>query len=318
MGLVLVASPGTSVRYSRGWLILRRRGGPEERVHVNDVDTLIIATRGATITTNVITELASRGVDVFFVTSRGDAWAWVYPPTPTKTVETRQAQYWARAGEKALEISKSLIEAKIRNKAWLLRLYAKSRPWAREASYEVEDHAREVRECGDRRCVLEAEAAASRKYWRAYAQIINHPGFGGRDQGSCDPINMALNYGYAILLRHVLRAAVINGLDPYAGFLHVDKPGRPALALDLMEPFRFSIDRAVANTPKKALEEAGCRLTTDARKAVAASAMKELEHRTYPHGSRRATIAEIVRAQARDLASHLRGSRHWEPFIARW
>jgi CRISPR-associated protein Cas1 len=59
-------------------------------------------------------------------------------------------------------------------------------------------------------------------------------------------VNSALNYGYGILYTQVWGALMNAGLEPFAGFLHVDRPGKPSLVLDVIEEFRQPIvDRAV-------------------------------------------------------------------------
>ena len=68
----------------------------------------------------------------------------------------------------------------------------------------------------------------------------------GRDPDSGDPVNSALNYAYGLLRAEAHRQLLIHGLDPYAGYLHVDRSGRPSLALDLMELFRPLADLVVA------------------------------------------------------------------------
>jgi len=66
-------------------------------------------------------------------------------------------------------------------------------------------------------------------------------GFPGRDRSSGDPFNSSLNYGYGILYSLAWRSLVLAGLDPYAGFLHVDRSGKPVLAFDYVEMFRVHV-----------------------------------------------------------------------------
>ncbi|ACD82925.1 CRISPR-associated endonuclease Cas1 [Candidatus Methylacidiphilum infernorum] len=92
------------------------------------------------------------------------------------------------------------------------------------------------------------EGWASRHYWRWFAQQVNQ--LGGfeerRTHGQTqDPVNLALNYGYA-LLRHRLGVAVrLAGLDPYLGVLHEANGRHEALVSDLVEIFRPEVDRLV-------------------------------------------------------------------------
>lgn len=70
--------------------------------------------------------------------------------------------------------------------------------------------------------------------------------FGRQTRGAINPVNLLLNYGCGILYTTVWGALVNTGLEPFAGFLHVDRAGKPSLVLDLIEEFRQPVvDRVV-------------------------------------------------------------------------
>ena len=99
-------------------------------------------------------------------------------------------------------------------------------------------------------------------------------------RGAPDAVNSALNYGYGILYTQVWGAIMNAGLEPFAGFLHVDRPGKPSLVLDLIEEFRQPIvDRAViaALTKGLKLETREGLLTDESRRAVAGAVLERLE-----------------------------------------
>jgi CRISPR-associated endonuclease Cas1 len=78
---------------------------------------------------------------------------------------------------------------------------------------------------------------------------------GREHRGAVDPVNSALNYGYGMLYNQVQHALLLAGLDPYAGFVHVDRPGKPSLVLDAIEEFRQPIvDRTVFGLLNKGVE----------------------------------------------------------------
>jgi len=96
---------------------------------------------------------------------------------------------------------------------------------------------------------LEGEAAARYFGWFGSALRTKEPGmaFRGRTRRPPrDPINAMLSFGYALLLHDCVAALASVGLDPDIGFLHEERPGRPSLALDLMEELRVAfVDRMV-------------------------------------------------------------------------
>jgi len=85
---------------------------------------------------------------------------------------------------------------------------------------------------------LEGTAAAA--YFGAFPHLLHNAfGFAGRvRRPPTDPVNALLSYGYTLLMHQVRSAIHTVGLDPYVGFLHAGRYGRPSLALDLMEEFR--------------------------------------------------------------------------------
>jgi CRISPR-associated protein Cas1 len=110
------------------------------------------------------------------------------------------------------------------------------------------------------------------------------------------------------------------GLEPFAGFLHVDRPGKPSLVLDLIEEFRQPVvDRAViaALTKGVKIETREGLLTDDSRRAVAGAVLERLEGEVGFRG-RRHRVKSVVQIQARNLASCLRGGEPYRCFAFKW
>lgn len=110
------------------------------------------------------------------------------------------------------------------------------------------------------------------------------------------------------------------GLEPFAGFLHVDRPGKPSLVLDLVEEFRQPVvDRAViaALTKGLRLETREGLLTDESRRAVAGVVLERLESETGFRG-RRHRLKSIIQIQARNLAGFLRGGEPYRAFAFKW
>jgi CRISPR-associated protein Cas1 len=195
---------------------------------------------------------------------------------------------------------------------------------------EVADHEEEINRLsgealGELRFhLLSAEGRAAQKYWAAIGRLLladlSWPG--RRTQGATDPLNSALNYGYGILYGAVERACVLAGLDPYAGFLHVDRPGKPSLVLDLIEEFRQPIvDKTVIGLVNKGtpvqLDDQG-RLVPESRKALAAKVLERLDGAESFEGKRQC-LRSVIQMQARHVATFVRGERQaYEPFAMSW
>ena len=104
---------------------------------------------------------------------------------------------------------------------------------------------------------------------------------GRETRGATDRFNSALNYGYGILYAKVEQALVLAGLDPYGGFLHADRPGKPSLVLDLIEEFRQTVvDRTIIGMVNKHVaieQDENDRLTETTRKKIAEKVLERLE-----------------------------------------
>ncbi len=143
VGRVVVATPGTFLTVRRGVLVVKRPGeGVVAEVPMTDVDEVLISSRGVTVVSKALYELVAQGVPTYFVRGDGLVQAMLWPAMPNKTVETRRAQYLLVAEGKGLKHALSLVEAKIRNKAWLLKYLGRSRrdDRVRECGYEVEEY----------------------------------------------------------------------------------------------------------------------------------------------------------------------------------
>ena len=133
-----------------------------------------------------------------------------------------------------------------------------------------------------------------------------------------DAMNCLLSFLYALVRHDCIAALTATGLDPFVGYLHSDRPNRPGLALDLMEEFRpLLADRlAITLVNRKQIEikdfsprEGGAfELKKDSRKAViAAYQTRKQEVITHPIIGQEFRVGQLMLAQARILARHLRG-----------
>lgn len=303
------------------------------------LEQVVISGRGVSLSANAIAACCEQGIPIHFLSSRGEPYAALYSAGLTGTVQTRRAQLLAYGDGRGLALARAFAEGKIRNQSNLLKYMAKYRKETDPALYrelrlvagEVLSHVIDLdRLKGEsidavREQVLSVEGRAAQKYWAAVKLVVpaglGWPGREGR--GARDPLNSALNYGYGILYGQVERALVLAGLDPYAGFIHVDRPGKPSLVLDVIEEFRQPVvDRTVLGLVNKGValeqDEAG-RLTEATRRMLAERVLGRLEESTERYEGKRHTLRVILQTQARHLATYLRGNRErYEPFVAGW
>ena len=132
------------------------------------------------------------------------------------------------------------------------------------------------------------------------------------------PVNAMLSFVYTILMHDIQSAIETVGLDPFVGFLHKDRPGRPSLALDMMEEFRpYLADRLVLSlinrkqvNPKgfQKKESGGVLMTEDTRKEVITAWQKRKQQTiVHPWLQEEISIGLLPYVQALLFARHLRG-----------
>src|SRR5437867_2519094 len=177
-----------------------------------------------------------------------------------------------------------------------------------------------VDECRD--TLMGIEGVSGRIYWEAVGEVIRgKTEFLGRaHRGATDTVNAMLNYGYGILYGNVWGAVLNAGLEPFAGFLHVDRPGKPSLVLDLVEEFRQPVvDRAILSAVNLGMNirmENGL-LDREARELISARVLERLVSQER-HLGKEYQIRSIIQIQARRLASFLRGGPPYRAFRFKW
>ncbi len=298
---LVIKSHGAFLGYRRG-LIVVRRGNTVEKVPMAEVRRIWILTSGVSVSSRLVRAAARSLVDIVYLDHRGTPVARVFPPEPNGTVAHKRAQYRAYYTGRGMEFARRATSGKIANQASALRRIAKSRVDHAEGLRSMAAHiaplAARVLQCGDAQCVMAYEGEAAQAYWEALKPLLRFP---GRDPDGGDPVNMALNYGYGLLRAEVWRQAVLHGLDPYAGYLHADRSGRPSLVLDLMEEFRPAVDLMVYRLrPGGDWAEAG-RLTYDARKRLVEAWLA-------------AGLERDIARQARALVRFLEGEAEYVPW----
>lgn len=173
----------------------------------------------------------------------------------------------------------------------------------------------------DRLRGMEGEAAAL--YFSVFDHLIRAPDpvfrWTGRSRRPpLDPMNALLSFLYTLLTHDCRSAAEAVGLDPAVGFLHRDRPGRPSLALDLMEELRaVLVDRlALSLVNRRQLRAAdfetrdggAVMMKDDARKTVLTAWQdRKKEKRLHPFLAEKISFGLVPFVQAQMLARHLRG-----------
>lgn len=247
--------------------------------------------------------------------------------TGHKNVELRTAQYRASFDEHVcLHLAKGLVRTKVLNSRTLLRRNWRGGEAPKALLQDLKRDAHQAMRAENLAELLGIEGAAAARYFGAFDRLIKKDAdtttftfdFNRRNRRPpTDPVNAMLSYAYTILARTWTVALSAVGFDPYRGFYHQPRYGRPALALDMMEPFRPLIaESAVLSAinngevrPSDFVSAAGSvSLTPDGRKRFIATVERRLSQEiTHPIFGYRASYRRTLEIQARLLGRYLLG-----------
>lgn len=337
---LVVDEVGAFVSKHQGRLWVKKGKEVLQQAPLMHLQQVIITGKGVSLSSDVIQSCAELGIPLHFVDFRGTPYANLYASGLTETVQTRRAQLKAFDDDRGVTLSIAFATAKIKNQTALLRYMGKYRKETnpelfeelRLLALEVQDHleplqqlARRGNTIADIRAeLMGAEGRAAQKYWAGIKLAVSglQDWSGRKGRGATDAFNSALNYGYGILYGQIERAIVLAGLEPFAGFIHVDRPGKPSLTLDLIEEFRQPVvDRTIAAMFNQKVDidvNDNHLLTDNSRKAIVARVLERLE-KTEKYEGKRVPLRIIIQNQARHLATFVRRDRaEYTGFSVKW
>jgi len=261
-GHLIIDEFGATLKKKKKRILIATENEKKE-IPIKSVRDLIISGK-VSISSELIKELAESGVDILFTTPTGKPVARVVNARAGGTAENRYEQYRSLEDSRGIRIAKSVILGKIRNQMSNIRYYSKSRRMNEVISSKLYDIYRLIKDKFDelssedfadldsaRKKILAYEGECANYYWDGIKLTLDEYNFEGRNQKSSDPVNLSLNIAYNMLMGQIWKYTLKFGLDPFMGYLHVERPGRLSLVFDLMEPFRPMVDRFVIGFLKK-------------------------------------------------------------------
>lgn len=247
---VFVDKPGTFLGKKSRRIVVRTLDGDRQEYPLLKLQEITVAGKGISFSTDLLYQAVKLGVRISFVDRFGRYYVTVASPYLTQTIETARAQMREYNTQKRFEFAKAIVLKKIRNQAKLIKFSLKKNGniFFKEKVQMIEEFATSIESIGDtlrdeklrgeegRGALFSFEGRAANLYWSALklflADEIEFPGRTGR--GAKDPVNVLLNYGYAILFARIETTILSCGFLPFAGFLHADRPGKPSFVLDVM------------------------------------------------------------------------------------
>ena len=285
----------------------------------------------AQVTAQATRELLERGIPIFHFTYGG----WLKGVTTGmghKNVEIRALQFQAAASpERSLAVARRIVAAKIRNGRTILKRNHPRAPSPLAALDEMKRLRQRAAKAGSAQTLLGIEGAAASAYFARFGSLISPSvAFDFRTRNRRPPkdrVNAALSFLYSMLTKQAFASVLAVGFDPYMGFYHRPRYGRPSLALDMAEEFRPIIADSTAlrllnnrqlNPETDFIERAGSvALSQNGRKKTIKAFESKMDSLViHPAFGYSISYRRIMEVQARLLSRHLLGELGKYPAFA--
>jgi len=334
-----VTTQGSYLRVERENLVVRVDGENVGRFPLHMLEG-IVCFGNVTVSSFLMGRASERGIGISFLTERGRFLARVVGQVSGNVLLRREQFLRTEDSHEAGRLAVAFVGAKVANsRAVLLRCLrdhpnGDGRDALRLAANALAGSLINLQKGPDLDTARGIEGNAAREYFGVFDHLIvaqkpDFP-FGGRSRRPpMDRVNALLSFVYSILTHDAGSALQAVGLDPQVGFLHRFRPGRPGLALDLVEELRpFLADRLVLTLINRRQvrkggfdirETGGVFMDEDTRKTVLkAYQERKQEEITHSFLNEKTTVGMLVHLQALLLARHLRGDLDaYPPFIPR-
>ena len=304
-------------------LAITKDDGEPTYARLADMSQLVVM-GNVYVTTPTLHELMRRNIPITWQ-SHGGWFLGHTIGTGHANVELRTAQYRGSFDDSVcLQLARGWVQAKIRNSRTLLRRNRRSEDESDDVLVDLRRLADRAGRTRNLSTLLGIEGAAAARYFSQFNGLLRNSRDGDlfdmdkrNRRPPTDPVNALLSFGYAMLTRTFVTVLSATGFDPYRGFYHQPRFGRPALALDMMEPFRpLIVDSAVVTAINNGevrptdfvRSPLGVALTDTGRKRFIGTLERRLgQEVTHPIFGYRVEYRRLLEIQSRLLGRYLTG-----------
>lgn len=295
---------------------------------LNRIKSVQVAKKGVSFSGDAVIACANRGIKFFLYDFKNETFASVSGIQQHAVVQVRQNQFKFVDSDEVRHLAATVVESKIRNQRATLLYFKK---YHTEFSEQIEKTAdslnKLVKEIRQKKwekynrwndILLGLEGQAASQYWKLLAQTdLTSTCFEKRiGRQAEDVTNKALNYGYAVLTSYIWNAIINAGLEPYCGFFHTQKAGKPSLVLDLMEEYRaWVVDRTVIKLRLQLEDKED--LTPAIKKKIIQGIHKTFNTKYHYH-KRKIRLESILQRQVYQLAGHFSENNKYKSYRFKW
>lgn len=304
-------------------LIVKKDDVVISRIPIHAVRQVVVC-GNVQLSTQALQTLIENEVPVSYVTAHGK-FIGAFAAAPAKCVSLREAQFRVFDDPaKCLALAKAAVRAKLCNqRALLMRSLreGEARGSDEPAARDLYNMIQGIDSAASIESLLGMEGQGAALYFAEFGRFLRSKhafDFTKRNRRPPkDPVNALLSFAYAMLVKDCHDAVCTVGFDPYKGFFHQGRHGKPSLALDLMEEFRPIIADSVVLTllnndalaPGDFLTWRGACQLTDAGRRAFFNAYEQRKSTviTHPVYGYKMSYSRMIEVQARMLAAFVRG-----------
>jgi CRISPR-associated protein Cas1 len=318
-----VQEQGAYVGCSKQRISVKKSGEELASVKLHDISQLVLC-GNIQVSTQAVQILCEASIPVVYL-STGHWFYGISHGIHLRNAYDRAAQFRiASEPQQCLSFARRIVADKAENQRTLLRRNAPADHATDRAIRDIDDLIDRIAAVATLETLLGIEGAIAAAYFGRFSTLLKPRDFDAQWDFTSrnrrpprDPVNALLSFGYAMLAKECSVALLAEGLDSWWGLYHQPRHGRPALALDMMEPFRPAVvDSAVISAINTGMVQrssfdsssSGCILKPEGRKAFIRAYDARLDQLiTHPIFDYRCSWRVVIRLQARLLARWFRG-----------
>lgn len=327
---IVIDGYNKSIHKKDNQIVIHEKDEILDSIKASKISDITITGKGY-VTFDALNLLAENNIKLISINPKGELTYTLESPD-WRNVLLKKQQYKISENKTGVKISKSLIKSKIKNQKATLKTLNKNKQLKRvsNARLKMNEYLKQLDELNlnNRNIKMQMmgiEGKASNEYWNNVKYFIpKEISFTARTKKPTDLLNSMLNYGYAILASQITKSILVNGLDPYCGFLHYDMLNRTSLTYDLIEPFRQQIvDKTMISLINRKqvkiddLDKRNNLLKLNARKLIVSKILDKM-FSTVTYNNKILTYAEIIDEQTKNLVNTIINGDEFNGFHLTW
>ena len=327
---IVIDGYNKSIHKKDNQLVIHEKDEILDSIKASSVSDITVIGKGY-VTFDALNLMAENNIKLISINPRGELTYTLESPD-WKNVYLKKQQYQLSENKIGVELSRELIKSKIKNQKGVLKTLNKNKQLKRVANtrLKMDEYIKQLENLNlndgnIKMQIMGIEGKSSNDYWNSVKYFIpKEIGFEARTKKPTDLLNSMLNYGYAILASEITKSILLNGLDPYCGFLHYDMTNRTSLTFDLIESFRQQIvDKSVISLINRKqvtiddLDKRNNLLKLESRKLIVSKILDKM-YSTITYNGKTMSYAEIIDYQTKNLVKTLINEEEFNGFYLTW